>query len=297
MAQNEGVTRLCYAGSVLHTLPAGMMQTREPIQVGVELYGHAGIEADLEIHRLLLKAFEFAGLDSVHLDIGHMGIFRALVEKAGVGGDMESSLFNALQAKDRPTLDEMTRDMAADVREALLTLPELYGDTEVLDEAARRLPANPLIARALQDLRVLSQSLDKSAADICFDLSDLRGYHYHSGVVFAAYAAGHPNAIGLGGRYDEVGKAFGRARSATGFSIDLRALSRIVSVQPGNGAIIAPYNSDVSLQATIESLRLRGEIVIVDLPGHDAHREELGCNRILVKNEDRWEVVPIEKSN
>src|SRR5687767_14630435 len=279
LLNRAGVTRLCYAGNVLHTLPNGTNRTREPLQIGAELYGHAGIESDVEIQRLMMRALELGGLTDVYLDIGHVAIFRSLIKRAGIERELEAELFRAMQAKDLPRLRSLTVKLPRATREAIVALPELYGGPEVLADAARRLPAAPDIRRALKDLKALSDALRDVAQIRCFDLAELRGYHYHSGVVFAAYAGGSANALALGGRYDEVGKAFGRARPATGFSMDLRELAQAVPDGAHRSGVLAPYApQDLALQRAINALRSRGDIVIVDLPGHAATRAELGCD-------------------
>ncbi|HKP66052.1 MAG TPA: ATP phosphoribosyltransferase regulatory subunit, partial [Casimicrobiaceae bacterium] len=169
-----------------------------------------------------------------------------------------------------------------------LALAELYGGPEVIERARKMLPQLPAIGKALDDLATLAQD---NGAELSIDLADLRGYHYHSGVVFAAYQRGLPNAIALGGRYDEVGRAFGRARPATGFSMDLRDLARVAPAEQSVGAILAPHSNDAALWERINQLRRDGEAVIVDLPGHEASREELGCDRQLVLKNGIWEVV------
>jgi ATP phosphoribosyltransferase regulatory subunit len=207
---------------VLHTRPAGPAATREPIQIGAEIYGHAGVESDLEVQRLLCRALALARVKKLRLDIGHVAVFRAIVHAAKAGAALEAELFAALQKKDLPALRGLTRGLDARSRAALLLLPELYGGVEVLALAARKLPALAPVKRALATLRALAKSCPVPAS---FDLAELRGYHYHSGVVFDAYCEGVAGAVARGGRYDEVGKAFGRARPATGFSIDLRSLA------------------------------------------------------------------------
>jgi len=229
LLNRKGVTRLCYCGSVLHTRPAGPAATREPIQIGAELYGDAGVEADLEILQLLCQALELAGARNPRVDIGHVSVFRSIAQAAEVGGELEAQLFEALQKKDLPALRELTAKFDAKTKSALLLLPELYGGAEVLEVAEKKLPKLPELTRALGTLRKLAKACRLPAG---FDLAELRGYHYHTGVVFDAYcdnasgAASQP--IARGGRYDEVGKAFGRARPATGFSIDLRSLAGAV---------------------------------------------------------------------
>jgi ATP phosphoribosyltransferase regulatory subunit len=292
LLNRKGVTRLCYVGSVLHTLPRGMNRTREPLQVGAELYGHAGIESDVEIQRLMMKALASAGVRDSYLDIGNVAIFRCLVRRAGLEPDRESELFRAMQAKDVPALKALTRKLDQRTAAALTTLPELYGGPEVLAAAKKKLPDHPEIRSALADLGALSDQLHDVARIRCFDLGELRGYHYHSGVVFAAYAGGSANALALGGRYDEVGKAFGRARPATGFSMDLRELAQAVPDGAHRSGVLAPYApQDLALQRAINALRSRGDIVIVDLPGHAATRAELGCDLKLAKRNGKWQVV------
>ncbi|MDA1118414.1 MAG: ATP phosphoribosyltransferase regulatory subunit [Proteobacteria bacterium] len=222
LLNRKGVTRLCYCGSVLHTRPAGPAATREPIQIGAEVFGHAGVESDLEVQRLLCRSLALARVKKLRLDIGHVAVFRSIAHAAKVGAGLEAELFEALQRKDLPSLRGLTRPLDAKTRAALLLLPELYGGAEVLALAEKRLPRLPQLTRALATLRALAKACPVPAS---FDLAELRGYHYHSGVVFDAYCEGVAGAVGRGGRYDEVGKAFGRARPATGFSIDLRSLA------------------------------------------------------------------------
>ncbi len=292
LMNRTGINRLCYAGSVLHTLPAGLNRTREPLQIGAELYGHAGIESDLEVQRLMLDALRLAGITQLHLDIGHVAVFRTLVRKAGIRAEMESEVFRAVQAKDAPALAKLVRKLERNLRTALQALPELAGGMEVLAQARRRLPDYAEIRQALGQLRAIAASLRDAGTQICFDLGELRGYHYHSGVVFAAYAAGWSNALALGGRYDEVGEAFGRARPATGFSMDLREIVATTPVAETRARVLAPYlPPDAALQRRITALRNAGESVIVDLPGHEKSRAELGCNRKLALRNGKWIVV------
>jgi ATP phosphoribosyltransferase regulatory subunit len=222
LLNRKGVTRLCYCGSVLHTRPQAPGATREPIQIGAEMYGAAGVDADVEMLELLCRALELAGVRAARIDIGHVAVFRAIAHAGKVGAEREAGLFEALQRKDLPEIRSLGRSLNAKTREALLLLPSLYGGVEVLNEAEAKLPALPEVKKALATLRKLAQACKFPAS---FDLAELRGYHYHSGVVFDAYCDGVTGAVARGGRYDEVGKAFGRARPATGFSIDLRSLA------------------------------------------------------------------------
>jgi ATP phosphoribosyltransferase regulatory subunit len=280
-----GVARFCYCGTVLHTRPRGLLATREPMQIGAEIYGHAGIESDLEIQRLLRAVLVACGLSEISLDVGHVGVFRAVARRAAIGPELEAELLEVLQAKDRPGLVALTQGLDPAHRAALRLLPDLYGNGEVVACARRELPDWPEIREALD-------SLDTLLADNCMamsvDLADLRGYQYHSGLVFAAYSAGLPNALALGGRYDEVGKAFGRARPATGFSMDLREVTRAAPREPRRGAISAPYSDDAALSARIAELRAGGEVVVVDLPGHDGARADAACDRRLVRRGNKW---------
>ena len=289
LLNRSGVTRLCYAGSVLRTLPDGMNRTREPLQIGAEIYGHSGMESDLEVQRLMLRALQLAGVPEVSLDIGHVAIFRALLQRARVGRELEADLFQAMQAKDAPGIAALAGGLDKATRSALAALPELYGGVEVLARARRVLPPLPEIRAALRDLTALSRQLADLVSIRSFDLGELRGYHYHSGVVFAAYASARPNAMAQGGRYDEVGKAFGRARPATGFSMDLRELVAAGGAAKPAARVLAPCRpADAALQRRIAALRARGIVVIEDMPGHARFRGELGCDRVLVLRQGRW---------
>jgi len=229
LLNRKGVTRLCYCGSVLHARPATPTALREPVQIGAEIYGDPGIGSDLEIQQLLIRSLALAKVKGARMDIGHVAVFRSIVRAAGISGEQERELFEALQRKDLPELRALAKRAGGRTREALLLLPELYGDARVLGIAARRLPPLPELKRALATLRALARACTIPAS---FDLAELRGYHYHSGVVFDAYCDGVPGPVARGGRYDEVGKAFGRARPATGFSIELRELAAVTGIRP-----------------------------------------------------------------
>ena len=293
LAQRPGVARYAYCGSVLHARPAADNARRELLQLGAELFGHPSVESDVEVQQLMLQALALAGIPDVHLDLGHVAVFRTLVSRAGIDETLEASLFSALQGKDMPLVQALTEAIASPWREALRRLPELYGDRGVLDAAARALPALPEIMRALGELAAMADATPPGAATLHFDLAELRGYHYHSGVVFAAYTAGHATAIAAGGRYDEVGRAFGRARPATGFSLDLIELCAIVGPEPRAGAVVAPAGNDAALLAAVEALRAAGEIVVVDLPGDERPVAGLNCSRALVQRAGQWRVEPL----
>ena len=299
LLNREGVTRLCYCGSVLHTRPRGLNSTREPIQIGAEIYGHSGIESDLEIQRLLSESLKACGLSQLRLDIGHVAIFRSICVHGGIGASLESELQEALQAKDRTRIELLVGSLDRATRDALLSLPGLYGGAEVIDLARSLLPGYPELFKALNDLERLAHD---NHFDVSVDLADLRGYQYHSGVVFSVYGGRassaadgsvpdlYKNALALGGRYDEVGKAFGRARAATGFSLDLRDLVRVLPIDVAPGAISAPYGDDQTMLAEIARLRANGEVVIQALPGEG---NILESERELVEIQGRWIVRAI----
>lgn len=294
LLNRQGVTRLCYCDSVLHTLPASMTANREPLQLGAELYGFAGIEADLEVVRLMTSVFAAAGVDSARVDIGHVGIFRAIAEAAGLPEEQEDEVLSLLQAKDVPSLAACCADLAEPWRSALLVLPELYGGPEVLARARQVLPALPAIDAALTALARLGElpAAEVAGLPLSFDLADLRGYHYHNGVVFAAYIPGYAAALALGGRYDGAGRSFGRARPATGFSLDLRELARFASAEPTAGAIVAPAATAPALRAKVAALRAAGETVIELLPG-ETGGEGFITDRRLIERDGQWHVETI----
>lgn len=297
LLNRQGVTRLCYCGSVLHAVPAGLLASREPLQLGAELYGHGGLEADIEVIRLLAGALALCAIPATRIDLGHVAIFRALCVEAGLSSDREQAIFAALQAKDIPALADLlsgTSGPAPDVREGLLALPMLYGGREVLERAVSSLPTFPAINQALADMARLADAL--AGLPLSFDLADLRGYHYHSGIVFAAYANGSASAVALGGRYDKVGESFGRGRPATGFSLDLREIARLAPAQGRAGAILASWPEDDALHAETERLRAAGETVIAALPGHDGTWREAGCDRVLVRRGNQWIIESIEEN-
>jgi len=276
LIDRKGVTRLCYCGSVLHTVPAGMTKMREPIQIGAELYGHAGIEADVEIVRLAIEALQSAGIEQLHVDVGNPAIYRAMA--ASLPADTAEELFHAVQQKDAVRAGP------------LAVLTTLNGGPEVLARARKELPAEAL--PALQALETLAQKCAAPGVEISFDLAELGGFNYESGIVFAAFTPGSPDAIARGGRYDEVGAAFGRARPATGFTMDLRQLARLGSHRApsrADAAILAPCSEDATLVELIRKLRSQGEVVVVALPGHDW--AELGCKRKIEMKEGKWHVT------
>ncbi len=287
LLNRDSVTRLCYAGSVLHTRPSGLHATREPLQIGAEIYGHAGLEADAEIQELALASLAMAGFDDVRLDLSHVGVLRSIIEADAAASKDEAALYVLLRAKDSPGLNALTANYAAVTRDALLALPHLYGDVDVLARAREVLPAVPGITKALAELAALAGSA-LGRADVAIDLADLRGYQYESGAMFALYVPGLPNAVARGGRYDHVGEAFGRARPATGFSLDLRELARLLPSAERKHAIRAPWGNAPELREQIAELRKTGEVVIQSLPGHDDDQDEFECDRVLVLEDSNW---------
>ena len=282
-----GVVRLCYAASVLHTRPAHPLATREPMQVGAELYGHAGLGADAEVQTLAVRSLRLADVKRVFVDLGHTGIVRSILSETPAAAVTEAIL-EALASKDLPSLRSAAAALPAATTDALLALTALHGGADVVDTARQRLPRIAGVVRALDDLAWL---IDRSAADVVsVDLSDLHGYRYYTGVNFAAYDERVSSALLRGGRYDDIGRAFGRARPATGFSIDLRDLARL----NGGGrfsAIRAPAVDDAALHGVIDELRGGGEVVMRALDANEPVGE--GVDRALRLVGGRWQVVTL----
>lgn len=291
LLNRPGVSRLCYAGPVLHTRPAGLLSSREPYQIGAELFGHAGIEADREILELLLAALATCGLAHTRVSLGHVGIFRELAQAAGLDRAAGHPLFRALRAKDMPSVEAMTAGLPALLGDAFRLLPELYGDAAVVERARARLPALPGITRALDELAALTRV--EGGADLAVDLADLRGYGYHTGAMFAVYVGGQAQAVALGGRYDGAGAIFGRSRPATGFSLDLRRVLDSLDEVPARPAILAPHSDDPRLRARVAALRAAGERVISEFPGQEVQRADGQCERRLALEAGEWVVVPL----
>ncbi len=296
LLNHQGITRLCYAGSVLRTKPDGLAQTREPLQLGAELYGHAGIASDIEIQRLLINALHAIGIEQVHLDFSHVNVFGSLIESSQINPQLEQDLYAALKSKDQSAVAALTAGLDNTTREALLHLTELNGDKAILAKAAKLLPSAPAIQQALDSLAQVADGLQDLGVSVSFDLSELRGYHYHSGIVFAAYAQGYKGPLALGGRYDEVGQAFGRARPATGFSLDLRGVVTALAPAQSEMAIFAPAQNDSTLTAKIAALRAEGHVVIQELAGVESDFSELNCNKKLEHYNSGWHVVDIAKA-
>ena len=291
LLNRRGVTRLCYCGPVLHTRPGGPHATREPLQLGAEIYGHAGLEADLEVLSLALAGLSAVKAQALAVDMADARIVRALTADMALSATGLSQIHAALAAKDLSELKVLTRDAPAASRRGLLALPQLYGGAEVLTEAEKLLPAGPLFAQALAELRWLAHRVE--GVRVSFDLADLRGYAYYSGATFSIYARGGSDALVRGGRYDEVGAVFGRNRPAAGFSLDLKALVGVLAPRPLRAAIRAPWRDAGALRSAIASLRGQGETVVCALPGHDHEEDEFHCDRELVEFAGSWQVQTI----
>jgi ATP phosphoribosyltransferase regulatory subunit len=291
LLNRAGVTRLCYCGPVLHTRCSGPRATREPLQFGAEIYGHAGLEADLEILQLALAGLQAAGVQDLTVDLADARIVAALLEDLALGPAVLASIHAALAVKDGSRLALLCADFPAPVRQGLLALPQLYGAAEVLHQAQAQLPDHPRVRQALDELRWLASHL--SASRVTFDLGDLRGYAYYSGSRFSIYAPGSGDALVRGGRYDEVGAVFGRNRPAVGFSLDVKTLVAAAVPRPLRAAIRAPWREDAALRAAIAALRASGEIVVCALPGHAAAVDEFHCDRVLVQLDKQWVVKAI----
>ncbi|MDD2810892.1 ATP phosphoribosyltransferase regulatory subunit [Rhodoferax sp.] len=291
LLNRSGVTRLCYCGSVLHTLPAAPHATREPLQFGAEIYGHAGLEADIEMLSLALDCLRVARLSQPNIDLADASLVKALLNGVSLSASRRSQLHAALAAKDSPELRQLTQDFPAQVREGLLALVGLYGDESVLSEAKNAIPPLPGVHEALQNLKFLADHLRD--VTVTFDLADVRGYSYYTGARFAIYAPGSSDALVRGGRYDQVGAVFGRNRPAVGLSLDLKALVRVVSARPLQAAIRAPWRDDAHLNAAVAALRSRGEIVVCVLPGHENEVDEFLCDRELTQVAGQWVVQSV----
>lgn len=285
--------RLCYIGPVVRTLPGEFAGSREPLQLGAELYGHSGPESDVEIVQLMLAALGETGIPQCYLDLGHVGVFRGLARAAGLSTEQEADLFDALQRKAGPEVEAFVAALSCDqnIKRMLGALVNLHGD-EVLSRARRHLSGAPAdVIAALDNLEAVAARLRRALPDqpLHFDLAELHGYRYYTGVVFSALLPGYGMAIAQGGRYDDIGKAFGRARPAAGFGADLRRLVNLVNEAPARrGGIAAPNRDDAALHKEIARLRAQGERVVVQLNGRD-----VDCDRELIQRDGDWTVVPI----
>lgn len=299
--KRQGANRLCYAGHVVHTKPKSPLATRTPIQAGVELYGEADLSADIEVVSLLLESLTLAGVAELNIDLGHVGIFRALAQATGLDEQQELALFELLQQKATSDIDQWVSEQIAqpDFAALIRALPKMCGGVEVLEQARAELSKFvPEALHAVDELSNLARLIGERypKANLYFDLSELRGYHYHTGVVFAAFAPGFGDAIANGGRYDHIGEVFGRARPATGFAVDLSALNRLAArPSASGGGILAPEPTDTAGWDAVQALRAKGERVVCTLSESSLVREELHCDRELVCENGQYLVKPICK--
>ena len=295
--KRQGPVRLCYCTNVLRAKADQHQGGRSPVQVGVELFGHAGLEADSEIIHLALASLHAAGADEIHLALGHIGIYRSLVEAAALSDEQERVLFEALALKSPGQLAEQVNVSVSDpvLADMLMALGELHGDASVLAQARERFAGAPApVTAALDQLEALYKGvLARFDVSLYFDLAELRGYQYHTGMMFAAYVPGYGHALAKGGRYDDTGRAFGRARPATGFSMDLKQLASLALASPSRGAIWAPAQEEESLNAAIVALREQGERVIQALPGQRTGPAEHSCDRRLEFIDGRWQTTTL----
>jgi ATP phosphoribosyltransferase regulatory subunit len=295
LLNRQGLTRLCYCGPVLHTRPATPHASREPLQFGAEIYGHAGLEADLEIMELALASLAVGGVIDAVIDLASVGIVQALLSDAKVDTASQAFIYKALVAKDASALDE-NEALSATLRSSLRIVLSLYGGLEVLAKARTALPKTSAISAAIDDLDWLAKHLiarGRAADSVRFDLSDLGGYGYYTGVRFAVYSQASKDALARGGRYDEVGAVFGRKRPAVGFSSDIKALVDCAKPHTRKASIRMAWQDDASLRLAASALRVRGETVICLLPGHESEADEFACDRELVQVGDQWVVKTI----
>lgn len=297
--RREMPVRLCYMGTVLRTRGDGLGGSRSPLQVGAELFGHAGSDSDVEIIGLMIETLRACGVAAGWMDLGHVAIYRGLVAQAGLNPEDERELFTLLQRKALPEIDEFlaARDLASHSVAMLGALAMLNGGLDVLDEARARLArADHVVLDAIDEMQRVAEAVLRRhpGIELHVDLAELRGYRYKTGIVFAAYVAGYGQEVARGGRYDDIGRVFGRARPATGFSTDLRVLARLsVDGHRRAGAIFAPAQGDAALDERICELRAQGERVIRALAGQSAGPAEMGCDRVLERSSDGWNVKPV----
>lgn len=287
-------TRLCYLGSVLHTRPGKSGETRSPLQLGAELYGHAGVASDIEIVKLMLATLKQVGINQTYIDLGHIGIFRTLSAESSLDDEQRNAVFEALQRKAKDELKTIYDEWKVSNKagKGLLELIDLNGDVSVLDEAKKIFSKlnSPEIMNYVDEVKTLAEAIqDQTNVTINIDLAELRGYHYHTGMVYTAFVPGKGEGIAFGGRYDDIGSSFGRARPATGFSLDVKSLLKFQTIEQSSvDKIFAPASSDASLQNKINQLREEGEIVIQQLQGQTSKATDMDCNKELVEKNGDW---------
>jgi ATP phosphoribosyltransferase regulatory subunit len=297
LLNRTSVTRLCYCGPVVHTRVDRPHATREPLQLGAELYGHQGLEADLEVMELAVACLQAAGIHKVLLDLGDVRVVDAVLQGLSLKPDLVASIHTALAAKDVALLAQLSQGLPDTVQNALQALTRLYGGPEVLDAAEKTLPASTELHQALKDLRWLAKQVP-AGVEVSIDLADLRGYSYYTGMRFAMFGASDaqstPVELVRGGRYDNVGEIFGRQRPAAGFSLDLKELVAALPNTPQRLAIRAPWGGDAALRTAISQLRTQGETVVCVLPGHEHEVQEFQCDRALVDRNGAWVLEPLK---
>jgi len=296
LLDREGPVRLCYEGTVLHTRGDGLGGSRSFRQIGAELYGHSGVESDAEMVNLMLQTLGLAEVGPVFVDLGHVGIFRALSQTAGLDAEQESLLFDALQRKAVPEIQSLLAalDIEPKTRQAFEDLVWLNGDSEVIARARKSLGGNSAALKAVDEIEQVAERVKRQQPDLQlhFDLAELRGFHYHTGVVFAAYQSGQGQAIAQGGRYDDIGEVFGRSRPATGFSTDLRSLIVLGTEKTlSKSGVFTPANDDPALMAKVAELRAAGHRVVCELSGQDGDAAAAGCQQQLVLQDGQWVVA------
>ena len=295
----EGPVRLCYADNVLHTRPRGIMTSRVPIRIGAELYGYSGVECDIELVCIMHETLRAAEINDVHIVLGHVGIFRTLLLEANLDEGTERSLFAAVQRKEYDRIDEVLNSSVIDkeLRQMVEQLTRLSGDETILEAAKQVFAAAPVTVTAeLDELVAIAEGIKKRLpeAAMFFDLCELRGYEYHTGIVFAAYTPNYGRAVAKGGRYDHIGEVFGRARPASGFDSDLKVLAKLSNkIFKRRAAIVVPNNNDPDLLILVDTLREQGEIVVnwfgdAELSQQDC--EEQNCDRQIVNRNGEWVV-------
>ncbi len=291
-------TRLCYLGTVLHTRPEDTGGNRSPLQVGAELYGHKGIESDIEVLCLMIETINKAGIEKIHVDLGHVGIYNNLVQLAKLDDELEMELFDVLQRKAMPELDDMISagSLSGEAGQMFKALITSNGSINDFNEARVFFDSiSTEIKDCLDELQNIIELVSKRMPEVTldFDFSELRGYRYHTGIVFTAYVSGHGQGIAFGGRYDDIGSAFGRARPATGFSTDIKTLLGLSKLEAENSmGIYAPCSNEPGQLESINNLRNQGEIVICELPGQSDTPEDMSCDRQLEYKDGQWTVVP-----
>ncbi|MFC1749711.1 ATP phosphoribosyltransferase regulatory subunit [Pseudomonadota bacterium] len=300
MLKCEAPERLCYIGPVLHTRPSGFDRARAPLQVGAELFGHGGPESDAEVLCLMVETLKSSAIEQIHVDLGHVGIFRGLARDAGLTSEQEVQLFEALQRKAKPEIEAYLAswNISTEKSQRLSALVDLNGDEQVLDDAqAIFAGASADVLDSLENLRQIAALVRRRLADLplYFDLAELRGYRYQTGIVFAAFVPGQGQEIARGGRYDAIGESFGRARPATGFSTDLKTLVHLSSLEPQSDlGILAPVVDDRALDERVAELRAAGERVIASLPGQEGRISCTACDRALELQDGQWNVVSLK---